>query len=173
VTFDHGLIFTVYLHVHCSLLNLRQVFMIRSVSPLPYNIGLPYLVHTIILEDTCQPDMYHLTLTSVSWSIDMLNLCQVFMITGRSVSPLPYYICLPYLVCTLIMEDTCQPDMYHPTLISFSWSIDWLNVHQVFMIRSVSPLPYNLSSPYLVYTLIMEDICQSGMCHIPWPNFHG
>jgi len=24
----------------------------------------------------------------------------------RSVSPLPYYICLPYLVCTLIMEDT-------------------------------------------------------------------
>jgi len=35
-----------------------------------------------------------------------------------------------------------------------------------FIIWSVSPLPYNLSSPYLVYTLIMEGTCQPDMCHL-------
>ena len=30
---------------------------------------------------------------------------------------------------------------------------------QVLVIRPVSPLPYNLGSPYLVHTLLMEGIC--------------
>ena len=36
------------------------------------------------------------------------------------------------------------------------------------VIRSVSPLPYNLHSPYLVHTLIMVGTCQPGMCHLTW-----
>jgi hypothetical protein len=33
------------------------------------------LVHILTMEGTCQPGMCHLTLTSVSWSTDLLNLC--------------------------------------------------------------------------------------------------
>ena len=79
-----------------------QVFVIRSVFPLPYNIGSPYLIHTLIIDSTCQPGMYYLNLTSFSSSLKLLNLHQVFMI--RSVSLLPYNLGSPYLVCTSMME---------------------------------------------------------------------
>ena len=45
--------------------------MIRSVSPLQYNLGSLYLVHTLIREGTFQPGMHHLTMTSFSWSTDL------------------------------------------------------------------------------------------------------
>jgi hypothetical protein len=48
------------------------VFVIRSVSLLPYNIGSPYLVHILIMVWTCHPDMYHLTLTLFSQSTDFV-----------------------------------------------------------------------------------------------------
>jgi hypothetical protein len=46
-----------------TLLNLSQVFVIRSVSPLPYNLGSPH-----IMVCTCQSGMCHLTLISYWWS---------------------------------------------------------------------------------------------------------
>ena len=49
--------------------------MIKSVSPLPYNLGSLYLVHTLI--------MVYMS----AGLMDLLNLCQVFVI--RSVSLLP------------------------------------------------------------------------------------
>jgi len=41
-----------------KMLNKPQVFVIRSVSLLPYKLGSPKLVHTLILEDTYQPVMF-------------------------------------------------------------------------------------------------------------------
>ena len=47
---------------HChgvlTLLNIGHVFVIWSVSPLPYNLGSSYLVHTLIVV-TCQLSMCH------------------------------------------------------------------------------------------------------------------
>ena len=37
-----------------------------------------------------------------------------------------------------------------------------LNLHQVFMIKPVSPLPYKLDTLYFVHTLIMMGTCQPG-----------
>jgi hypothetical protein len=58
VSSDHG----PHFHSLLTLLNLCQVFMIKSVSLLPYNLGSPHLVHTLIMESTCQPDICHLTI---------------------------------------------------------------------------------------------------------------
>ena len=52
------------------LLNLRQVFVIKSVFLLLYNLDSSYLVHALIMEVLCHPVMCHLTLTSLSWSAD-------------------------------------------------------------------------------------------------------
>jgi hypothetical protein len=86
---------------------------------------------------------------------------------------------------------------YHTTEVHHTWSTHWswcvhvrrlcvtwpwphfhsllllLNLHKVFMIRSVSPLPYNRGSPYLVHTLIMEGMCQPVCVTWIWPHFHG
>ena len=32
---------------------LYKVFVIRSVSPLPYNVGSPYLIHTLKMDGKC------------------------------------------------------------------------------------------------------------------------
>jgi hypothetical protein len=59
---------------------------------------------------------------------------------------------------TQIMESTWQPNMCCPTM---------LNLHQVFMILAFSPLSYNLGSPYLVHTLMMEGTClYVSKCHL-------
>jgi len=36
---------------------------LRSVSPLPYNLRLLCLFHTLVMEDTCQPGLCRLTFT--------------------------------------------------------------------------------------------------------------
>ena len=69
-------------------------------SLLPYNLDSPYLVNTWIIEGTCQPDMCHLTMTSLSRIID-LYLSEVFMI--KSVSPLTYSLGSVYLVNTFMI----------------------------------------------------------------------
>jgi hypothetical protein len=53
-----------------TLLNLSKVLMIRSRSPLPYNLGSPYLVHTLISQAyvTRPSPHFHSLLT-------LLNLC--------------------------------------------------------------------------------------------------
>jgi hypothetical protein len=48
------------------------------------------------------------------------------------------------------------------TLTSVSWSTDFVKVHQVFMIRYICSLPYNLGWLYLVLTLIMEGTSLAG-----------
>ena len=54
------------------------------------------------------------------------------------------------------IDDRCQPGMCYLNMTSFSSSLKLLNLHQVFMIRSVSPLPYNLALPYLICITMME-----------------
>ena len=71
----------------------------------------------------------------------------------RSDSPLPFNPGWIYLVNTSIMKGTCQPGMIQLTLTAFSL----LNLYQVFVIWSVSLLPYNLDSLYRDHTLIMES----------------
>ena len=47
-----------------------SIIVIRwwSVSPLPYDLGSPYLFHTLIILCACQAGMCHLILTSFSFS---------------------------------------------------------------------------------------------------------
>jgi hypothetical protein len=148
--------------------------VIRSVPPLSYNIGSQYLVHTfctLIMEGTCHPDNCHLTLIS--------NFIVQFFVM-RSVCLLPYNLGLSYLIHTLIMEGTCQPDICHLTLTSFSQSTDFVKLLSSFcdyisFISTIQPrftifgpyiedgrcmsLPYNLESPYLIHTLMMDGAC--------------
>jgi len=39
-------------HGLMTLLNCHQIFVIMSVFPLPYNLGSPYFVHTLIISVT-------------------------------------------------------------------------------------------------------------------------
>ena len=137
--------------------------MTRFVSPLPYNLCLLYLIHTLVMEGICQSDMCHLTLTSFSRSAD-LNLYQVFIILGH-----PFLNYLGTLFGPHIVHGGCICQTGMCCLTSFSRSID-LNLLQVFIIRSLSPLPYNLGCLYLIYTLVMECTCQPGMCHLTWTS---
>ena len=93
-----------------DLIFIVQFFVMRSVCLLPYNLGLSYLVHTLIMEGTCKPDICHLTLTSFSQSTDFVKLLSSFVIT--SVSLVPYNLDSPYLVHTLMMDGACH---YHTT----------------------------------------------------------
>lgn len=56
-----------------TLLNIYQVFVIRSVSPLSYNLDLPYLVHTFMIEGTClYLSKLYINFISVSVYLDLL-----------------------------------------------------------------------------------------------------
>ena len=48
--------------VNVTLFNLCQVFVIKSVSPLPYNLGLAYFVHVLTMEGTYTSLYIHVTL---------------------------------------------------------------------------------------------------------------
>jgi hypothetical protein len=60
--------------------------------------------------------------------------------------------------------------MYNLTLTLLSWSTD-LNLVPVFVIRSVTILPYNMGSPYLAHILIVEGRCQPSICHLTLTSF--
>ena len=97
-----------------------------SVSPLPHNLDSPYLVHTLILEGTCQPGICHLTLTSFSWSNDLnLYFCDQII-----VSILLYnlgYGKVVILCPTLMMECTylCMSPQFNFSLCSCFTFISW------------------------------------------------
>ena len=56
-----------------TLVNIYQVFVIRSVSPLSYNLDLPYLVHTFMIEGTClYLSKLYINFISVSVYLDLL-----------------------------------------------------------------------------------------------------
>ena len=49
-----------------------------------------------------------------------------------------------------------------------------INLHQFFMLGSLSPLPYNVGSSYILYLIhifIMVFTCQSGICHLTLTSF--
>lgn len=144
-------------------INNIHLLWLGPFSPLPYNLGSPYLDHTLTMVNTCQPGMSHLTFFSFRW-FNLFTLLQVFVVW--LVFPLPYTLGSPYLVSTLIMVSTCLPVMCHVTL---TWLYDLptlLDLYHVFVIswhlmvtlfgpslsiegtvfgmRSISPLPYNL-----------------------------
>jgi len=51
-------------------------------------------------------------------------------------------------------------------------STDFAKLMSSFYCKSVSPLPYNLGSPYLVNTLMMEGTCPSlSICHLSRISF--
>ena len=61
-----------------DLIFMVQFLVMRSVCLLPYNLGLSYLVHTLIMEGACQSDICHLTLTSFSHYTDFIKLLSSF-----------------------------------------------------------------------------------------------
>ena len=75
-----------------------------------------------------------------------------------SVFSLPYKLDSPYLVYILIIMAIYQPDMCHLTFNPFHDLLTLLNLCQVLVIRSVSPLSYNLNQPYLLHILIIMAI---------------
>jgi hypothetical protein len=111
-----------HFHGLLALLYWCQDFMIRLLSPLPYNPGSPCLVHT----SWCVHSVRHVSpdlglIFMVCW---LLCLYQVFMI--RSLSPLPYKLGPQSLIHTFIMLSACEPGMCHLTLTSFSWCTDFV-----------------------------------------------
>lgn len=68
---------------------------------------------------------------------------------------LPCNLDLSYLVQTLIMVCKFQSGLCHLRWFHFHGVLD-----QVLGIKSVSPLPYNQGSLYLVHILMMEGMCR-------------
>lgn len=57
---------------------INQVCVIRLISPLTCNLGLPYLVNTLIKLGTCQQGISFLTLASFLWSTDIAKITWSF-----------------------------------------------------------------------------------------------
>ena len=128
------------------------------IFPLPYNLG--------------SPGMCHLTLTLTFSLLALINLHQFFML--GSLSPLPYNVgssYILYLIHIFIMVFTCQSGICHLTLTSFSWSTDFIKFTSSFHYGVTFSTPYNLGSPCLVQTFIMEGTCQTYMCHLSLTSF--
>jgi hypothetical protein len=101
--------------------------------------------------------MCHLTLTLTFSLLALINLHQFFML--GSLSPLPYNVgssYILYLIHIFIMVFTCQSGICHLTLTSFSWSTDFIKFTSSFQYGVTFSTPYNLGSPCLVQTFIME-----------------
>ena len=83
-----------------------------------------------------------------------------------SVSPLPYNLGSPYLVHSLILEETC------PWCVTRSWPIfhcqlNILNLHKLIMAIGIVQQAI-LAIFHLVYTLVMKSIClKLFICHLP------
>jgi len=97
------------------------VFVIRSVSPLPFDLVSPYCWSwKVDNSQACDippwPNFHGLP--------TLLYLREVFVI--RIVFPLPYNLSLPFLLHTLIMVGICQTNMWHLTFISFYLSTDFV-----------------------------------------------
>ena len=141
-----------------ALLNLHQFFMLRSLSPLRYNVGssyILYLIHIFIMVCTCQSGICHLTLTSFSWSTDFIKFTSSF-----------HYF-LHHLQHRFTMFG---PHIYHGGYLSdLHVAYLWPHFHSLpvllNMIRSVSPLhvPYHLgspcSSPHFHSLLTLLNLC--------------
>ena len=133
-----------------------------------YNLGSPCLVHTFIMEGTCQTYMCHLSLTSFSQSTGVVKHDQVCFSTTCTIPPRFTTLGPHIMVCT------CQSGICHLTLASFSWSVDFVKFASSFhdyMIRPFSPLPYKLGSQSLIHTFIIVCACQAGMCHLTLTSY--
>ena len=97
--------------------------MIRSISPLLYNLGPSYLVDTLIMESTCQRGMCPLTLTSFSLFFDFAKFTSSF--SDQVSFSISIKLWLSIFCPQLVMEGICQADMCHLTLTLFPWTSDY------------------------------------------------
>ena len=125
-----------------------QVFLIRTISPIPYNLDSQYLVNTLTIDYSV-----YLSVGKVSIDLDLifmvwwlLNLDQVFL-NGVNFS-----------ITKLVS----------PYLDLISQSTDFLKFAFLFVIRTVFTLPYNPCLLYLVPTsLMMQGTCTYlCICHL-------
>ena len=128
-----------------------------------YNLSSPYLVHTLIIKIACQPGICHLTLTAFSWTTGYVKFTSGFhqCLNGFSFSKTIQPIWSMHVSQKYI---TWLWPHSHGMLTSF-------NSLKVFVILSVSSLPFTQGSPYLVHTLIMEDICRPEIYRLTLTSF--
>lgn len=88
----------------------KSYFVIRSISPLPFDLDSQYKDHTLVIGNTCQSGICHLTLASLAWCVDFVHLLKCLWL-GQFIYN-----------HTLMMMGTCVPVMYNLTLTTFSWS---------------------------------------------------
>jgi hypothetical protein len=156
--------------------------MFRTVSPLPYNLCSPSLVQALNMEGTCQSSICHLTMTSSSCLLTLLNLCQDFMI--RSVSLYSYnlasrYLLLLYVKISSNLKCSCMSmsSSIYPVFLwnfSFSWFIPslikkkshlnlllrtyWTKLNQIW-------LEWSLVGPFSKLWPTIPPSIQNGYCY--------
>ena len=117
-------------------------FFLIYVLALPCNLGLLQVIHTLIMEGTCQPGICHLTLTLFSWSNDFVKFRSSFR-NGVNFS-----------IAMLVS----------PYLDLISQSTDFLKFAYLFVIKTVFTLPYNPCLLYLVPTSLMMEVTCAYLC---------
>jgi len=105
-------------------LKFHLVFVVRSIYPLPYSLGSPYLVHILITMGTFEPGMCQLTLTSFSWPTDLFKFTPGFReLVSFSIAIQPRYVIL-----VLTLNIRVHTHIYaYVALISVSWFNDLVN----------------------------------------------
>jgi hypothetical protein len=108
----------------------------------------------------------------VSPIFDLIFSLLVLLNMIRSVSPLhvPYHLGSPCLVHTSWCVHVSQAFVTWPWP-HFHGLLTLLNLHQVYMIRPFSPLPYKLGSQSLIHTFIIVCACQAGRCHLTLTSY--
>ena len=136
-------------------LNKCKVFVIRSISLLTYNLGLPYLVHTFdhggYMSTRCLSSDSDLIYT-VYWFF-CKNLNHFFMI--RSVSLIPCILGNTIFAWSTTWSWRVHVHVAWPCLL-FHGLLALLNLLHFFVIRSVFLMPFNIGLSNLVHTLMME-----------------
>ena len=140
-----NLIFTVY-----WLKKMYKVFVIRSISLLTCNLGLPYLVHTFDHEGYMSTSDSDPINTSTDFK---KKLNQFYMI--RSVSLIPCILGNTIFVWSTNWSWRVHVHVAWPCLL-FHGLLTLLNLLQFFVIRSVFLMPFNIGLSNLVHTLMMD-----------------
>ena len=126
--------------------------------PLPYNLG--------------SPGLCHLTLTSLSQSTGFVKFASIFHV---------YVTFSTTIQCRFIIHFVLDPHIYHGVYISVRHMSP--NIDLIFMVYRFYQIyikfsslnhfstTYNLGSPCLVHTFIMEGTCQTYMCRLSLTSF--
>ena len=159
--------------------------MFRTISPLPYNLCSTSLVQALNMEGKCQSSICHLTMTSSSCLLTLLNLCQDFMI--RSVSLYSYnlasrYLLLLYVKISSNLKCSCMSmsSSIYPVFLwnfSFSWFIPIMQIcHSLIKkitFKSTSQDLLNQIKPNLAGMVfgrsIFKIVANNPTLHSKWP----